>query len=259
MGNGLRDHRHNNGGAFFPKSAQEGGAFRELCSQRRDPPGPSCRTSTGFMVGREIPRTRGSARHGPKMVTAVARTAVPQGDECWWRLFGRGDIKRPMAGRAYSPRFSCGAGQNSPEVSVDWAARRRGGSGDRKRDAMERGPGRMWWPRKEAGSFQRRPTIEMFRAAVGIRLYASARFGMTGVGRSRQGRVRCWALFAGGKPERARWKGDALWPVPDVIAAEAGLPTHPTPARPPPPPCGPVSAAPVPDDYPRVAVSARRI
>src|SRR4029077_8291371 len=57
---------------------------------------------SGFMVGREY-EAGGIAKHGAKMVTAVASTRVPKLTVIIGGSFGAGNYS--MCGRAYSPRF----------------------------------------------------------------------------------------------------------------------------------------------------------
>ena len=65
-----------NNGVLFSESAVKGAHFVELCSQRRIPL-VFLQNITGFMVGRRY-EAEGIARHGAKLVTAVATTAVPK-------------------------------------------------------------------------------------------------------------------------------------------------------------------------------------
>ena len=88
-------------GVLFSESAQKGAHFVELCSQRRIPL-VFLQNITGFMVGRAY-ENAGIARHGAKMVTAVASTAVPKVTMIVGGSFGAGNYG--MAGRAYGPRF----------------------------------------------------------------------------------------------------------------------------------------------------------
>ena len=88
-------------GVLFSESAQKGAHFVELCSQRRIPL-VFLQNITGFMVGRRY-ENEGIARHGAKMVTAVASTAVPKITVIVGGSFGAGNYG--MAGRAYGPRF----------------------------------------------------------------------------------------------------------------------------------------------------------
>ena len=57
---------------------------------------------TGFMVGRKY-EAEGIAKHGAKMVTAVATAKVPKFTVIIGGSFGAGNYG--MCGRAYSPRF----------------------------------------------------------------------------------------------------------------------------------------------------------
>ncbi len=90
-----------NNGVLFSEAAQKGAHFVELCSQRRIPL-IFLQNITGFMVGRKY-ENEGIARHGAKMVTAVATTAVPKITMIVGGSFGAGNYG--MAGRAYGPRF----------------------------------------------------------------------------------------------------------------------------------------------------------
>ena len=90
-----------NNGVLFSDSAIKGAHFVELCSQRKIPI-VFLQNITGFMVGRKHER-EGIARHGAKLVTAVATTAVPKITILVGASYGAGNYG--MAGRAYSPRF----------------------------------------------------------------------------------------------------------------------------------------------------------
>ena len=90
-----------NNGILFSESAQKGAHFIELCGQR-DIPLVFLQNITGFMVGRKV-ENEGIARHGAKMVTAVATVAVPKFTIIIGGSFGAGNYG--MCGRAYGPRF----------------------------------------------------------------------------------------------------------------------------------------------------------
>jgi 3-methylcrotonyl-CoA carboxylase beta subunit len=90
-----------NNGILFSESAQKGAHFIELCCQRRIPL-LFLQNITGFMVGREF-ETRGIAKDGAKLVTAVACAQVPKITLLVGGSFGAGNYG--MCGRAYSPRF----------------------------------------------------------------------------------------------------------------------------------------------------------
>jgi 3-methylcrotonyl-CoA carboxylase beta subunit len=90
-----------NNGILFSESAQKGAHFIELCGQRKIPL-IFLQNITGFMVGRKY-ENEGIARHGAKMVTAVATVQVPKFTVLIGGSFGAGNYG--MCGRAYSPRM----------------------------------------------------------------------------------------------------------------------------------------------------------
>jgi 3-methylcrotonyl-CoA carboxylase beta subunit len=90
-----------NNGILFSESALKGAHFVELCDQRGIPL-VFLQNISGFMVGREY-EAGGIAKHGAKMVTAVATTRVPKFTVVIGGSFGAGNYS--MCGRAYSPRF----------------------------------------------------------------------------------------------------------------------------------------------------------
>ncbi|KAI1731401.1 carboxyl transferase domain-containing protein [Ditylenchus destructor] len=90
-----------NNGILFSESAMKGAHFIELCCQRRTPI-LFLQNITGFMVGRDA-ESSGIAKHGAKMVTAVACAQVPKITVLIGGSYGAGNYG--MCGRAYSPRF----------------------------------------------------------------------------------------------------------------------------------------------------------
>ena len=90
-----------NNGILFSESAVKGAHFIELCCQRKIPL-VFLQNITGFMVGRKY-ENDGIARHGAKMVTAVATAAVPKFTVIIGGSFGAGNYG--MCGRAFSPRM----------------------------------------------------------------------------------------------------------------------------------------------------------
>ncbi len=90
-----------NNGILFSESAQKAAHFIELCCQRKVPL-LFLQNISGFMVGRKY-ENEGIARHGAKMVTAVACAQVPKFTVIIGGSFGAGNYG--MCGRAYSPRF----------------------------------------------------------------------------------------------------------------------------------------------------------
>lgn len=89
-----------NNGVLFAESALKGAHFIELCDQRGIPL-LFLQNITGFMVGRQY-EAGGIAKHGAKMVNAVASTRVPKLTVVIGGSYG-GNYS--MCGRAYSPRF----------------------------------------------------------------------------------------------------------------------------------------------------------
>ena len=90
-----------NNGILFSESAQKGAHFIELCCQRKIPL-VFLQNITGFMVGRRY-ENEGIAKHGAKLVTAVATAAVPKFTIIIGGSFGAGNYG--MCGRAFSPRM----------------------------------------------------------------------------------------------------------------------------------------------------------
>ena len=160
-----------NNGVLFSESAQKGAHFVELCSQRRIPL-VFLQNITGFMVGQKY-ENEGIARHGAKMVTAVATTSVPKVTMLVGGSFGAGNYG--MAGRAYSPRFLW-SWPNS-RISVMGGAQAAGVLATVKRDAIERKGGT--WTAQEEAAFKQ-PTIDMFEEQ-SHPLYSSARLWDDGI------------------------------------------------------------------------------
>ena len=90
-----------NNGVLFSESAQKGAHFIELACQRRIPL-LFLQNISGFMVGGKY-EAEGIAKHGAKLVTAVATATVPKITVVIGGSFGAGNYG--MCGRAYSPRF----------------------------------------------------------------------------------------------------------------------------------------------------------
>ncbi|MCQ9385361.1 methylcrotonoyl-CoA carboxylase [Brevibacterium sp. 50QC2O2] len=90
-----------NNGVLFGESALKGAHFIQLCDQR-DTPLIFLQNITGFMVGRDY-EAGGIAKHGAKMVNAVACARVPKLTVIIGGSFGAGNYA--MCGRAYDPRF----------------------------------------------------------------------------------------------------------------------------------------------------------
>ena len=90
-----------NNGVLFSESAVKGAHFIELAQQRRVPL-LFLQNISGFMVGGKY-EAEGIAKHGAKLVTAVATATVPKITVLIGGSFGAGNYG--MCGRAYSPRF----------------------------------------------------------------------------------------------------------------------------------------------------------
>lgn len=90
-----------NNGVLFGESALKGAHFIELCDKRLVPL-IFLQNISGFMVGRDY-EAGGIAKHGAKMVTAVACARVPKLTMVIGGSYGAGNYS--MCGRAYSPRF----------------------------------------------------------------------------------------------------------------------------------------------------------
>ncbi|TKZ21736.1 methylcrotonoyl-CoA carboxylase [Shimia litoralis] len=160
-----------NNGVLYSESAQKGAHFVELCSQRNIPL-VFLQNITGFMVGQKY-EAEGIARHGAKMVTAVATTKVPKVTMVVGGSFGAGNYG--MSGRAYQPRFMW-SWPNS-RISVMGGEQAAGVLATVKRDSIERNGGE--WSAQEEADFKQ-PTLDMFEHQ-SHPLYASARMWDDGI------------------------------------------------------------------------------
>ena len=160
-----------NNGVLYSESAAKGAHFVELCSQRKIPL-VFLQNITGFMVGRKY-EAEGIARHGAKLVTAVATTKVPKITMLVGGSFGAGNYG--MAGRAYSPRFLW-TWPNS-RISVMGGEQAAGVLATVKRDGIERAGGT--WSAEEEAEFKQH-TLDMFEHQ-SHPLYASARLWDDGI------------------------------------------------------------------------------
>ncbi len=160
-----------NNGVLFSESAVKGAHFVELCSQRRIPL-IFLQNITGFMVGKRY-ENEGIARHGAKLVTAVATTSVPKITVLVGGSFGAGNYG--MAGRAYGPRFLW-TWPNS-RISVMGGEQAAGVLATVRRDGIERKGGT--WSAEEEAAFKQ-PVLEQFEVQ-SHPLYASARLWDDGI------------------------------------------------------------------------------
>lgn len=160
-----------NNGILFSESALKGTHFVQLCSQRKTPL-IFLQNITGFMVGSKY-ETEGIAKHGAKLVTAVAVTRVPKLTMVIGGSYGAGNYG--MCGRAYSPRLMW-TWPNS-RIAVMGGEQAAGVLATLKRDNLER-KGEAW---SEAEELQfKQPIIDQFEHQ-GHPLYASARLWDDGV------------------------------------------------------------------------------
>lgn len=90
-----------NNGVLLSESAQKAAHFIQICAKRKIPL-LFLQNVAGFMVGKSYERG-GIAKHGAKMVAAVANAAVPKFTVIMGGSFGAGNYG--MCGRAFSPRF----------------------------------------------------------------------------------------------------------------------------------------------------------
>ncbi|MGL3805656.1 carboxyl transferase domain-containing protein [Paeniglutamicibacter sp. R2-26] len=132
-----------NNGVLFSESALKGAHFIELCDQRGIPL-IFLQNLSGFMVGRDY-EAGGIAKHGAKMVTAVATARVPKLTVIIGGSFGAGNYS--MCGRAYGPRFLWM--WPAARISVMGGAQASSVLATVKRDALE-AAGSTWSAEEEA-------------------------------------------------------------------------------------------------------------
>lgn len=160
-----------NNGILFSESAQKGAHFVELCAQRKIPL-VFLQNITGFMVGKKY-ETEGIARHGAKMVMAVACAKVPKFTVVIGGSFGAGNYG--MCGRSYDPRFMFM--WPNARISVMGGEQAAGVLAQVKRAGMEK-RGENWTQDQEHAFKQ--PVIEGYEKQ-GHPYYSSARLWDDGV------------------------------------------------------------------------------
>ena len=160
-----------NNGILFGESAQKGAHFIELCAQRKIPL-IFLQNITGFMVGKQY-ENDGIAKHGAKMVTAVATAQVPKFTVLIGGSFGAGNYG--MCGRAYDPRFMFM--WPNARISVMGGEQAAGVLAQVKRDQKSKA-GEEWAESEEAEFKQ--PIIDNYERQ-GHPYYASARLWDDGV------------------------------------------------------------------------------
>jgi 3-methylcrotonyl-CoA carboxylase beta subunit len=191
-----------NNGILFSESAQKGAHFIELCCHRKIPL-VFLQNITGFMVGRKY-ENEGIARHGAKMVTAVATANVPKFTIIIGGSFGAGNYG--MCGRAYSPRFLWM--WPNARISVMGGEQAASVLATVKRDGIELKGGS--WSKEEEEAFKA-PIRQQYEDQ-GHPYYATARSGTT-ASSIRRTRAACW-----------RWGWPAARNAPDSRAEVRHLP-----------------------------------
>ena len=130
-----------NNGVLFSESAMKAAHFIELCCQRKIPL-VFLQNITGFMVGSKA-EAGGIAKHGAKMVHAVANAQVPKFTIVIGGSYGAGNYG--MCGRAYEPRLmfmwpnariSVMGGEQAANVLADVARGSEGWSDAEREDFM---------------------------------------------------------------------------------------------------------------------------
>jgi 3-methylcrotonyl-CoA carboxylase beta subunit len=160
-----------NNGVLFSESALKGAHFIELCCQRRVPL-VFLQNITGFMVGQKA-ENEGIAKHGAKMVTAVANAQVPKFTVVTGGSFGAGNYG--MCGRAFDPRFLWM--WPNARISVMGGEQAAGVLATVRRDAIEAKGGQ--WSAEEEENFKR-PVREQFEHQANA-YYATARLWDDGI------------------------------------------------------------------------------
>ena len=160
-----------NNGILFSESAQKGAHFIELCCQRNIPL-LFLQNITGFMVGQKY-EAEGIAKHGAKMVMAVACANVPKITVLIGGSYGAGNYG--MCGRAYSPDFLWM--WPNARISVMGGEQAAGVMAQVRREGLER-KGETWSAEDEAAF--KKPIADTYEHQ-GHPYYASARLWDDGV------------------------------------------------------------------------------
>jgi 3-methylcrotonyl-CoA carboxylase beta subunit len=160
-----------NNGILFSESAVKGAHFVELCAQRRIPL-VFLQNITGFMVGKQY-EAGGIARHGAKMVHAVACANVPKFTVIIGGSFGAGNYA--MCGRAYEPRLMFM--WPNARISVMGGEQAAGVLATVRQEVLSR-EGKAMTPDEEAAFKQ--PILDLYEKQ-GHPYYASARLWDDGV------------------------------------------------------------------------------
>ncbi|MBM88119.1 MAG: methylcrotonoyl-CoA carboxylase [Gammaproteobacteria bacterium] len=187
-----------NNGILFSESAKKGAHFIELCSQRKIPL-LFLQNIVGFMVGKAF-EEGGIAKHGAKMVTAVACAKVPKFTVIVGGSFGAGNYG--MCGRAYDPRFLFM--WPNARISVMGGEQAAGVLATIKRDQM--GKKNQNWSKEQEEEF-RKPILATYQNQ-GHPYYASARLWDDGViepTKTRRVIARCMEIARNNKVEETKF------------------------------------------------------
>ncbi len=160
-----------NNGILYSETAQKAAHIIELACQRRIPL-LFLQNITGFMVGREA-EAGGIARHGAKMVMAVACANVPKITVIIGGSYGAGNYA--MCGRAYGARFLFS--WPNARISVMGGPQAAGVLATVRRENIE-ADGKSWNAAEEAEF--KRPILEQFERE-GHPTYATARIWDDGI------------------------------------------------------------------------------
>ncbi len=160
-----------NNGILFSESALKGTHFIELCCQRKIPL-VFLQNITGFMVGRKY-ENEGIAKHGAKLVGAVACARVPKFTVIVGGSFGAGNYA--MCGRAYAPRMLWM--WPNARISVMGGEQAASVMATIKRDGIEAKGGT--WSKEDEEAFKQ-PTRAQYETE-GHPYYASARLWDDGI------------------------------------------------------------------------------
>jgi len=160
-----------NNGVLFSDSALKGAHFVQLCNQRGIPL-VFLQNLTGFMVGKKEEHA-GLAKHGAKLVNAVACARVPKVTVVIGGSYGAGNYG--MCGRAFSPRFLF-LWPNA-RVGVMGGEQAAGVLATVRRNAVERAGGA--WSAEAEAAFKA-PLLAKYRAETAA-AYSTARLWDDGV------------------------------------------------------------------------------
>ena len=160
-----------NNGILFSESALKGTHFVELCARRKVPL-LFLQNIVGFMVGKAF-EEGGIAKHGAKMVMAVACAKIPKFTVIVGGSFGAGNYG--MCGRAYDPRFMFM--WPNARISVMGGEQAAGVLSAIKRDQMQ--AKNLLWDEQQERDFQK-PILEKYHHQSHA-YYASARLWDDGI------------------------------------------------------------------------------